>query len=316
MPKRVIDFEAMWASDKLARCAAWAQAEYAWLYGLADASGSFELTNLRVIWGRVAAIRENLSLERLEQVFAEFCDKGLLFVWEENGKKYGHWTNCEKPGRLPRASRRSTRYEKVFAPPVPDEAYRGYLAQFDGGSARLTTGDSTGVTADGATQAASRGDPCASLAMATAMATATNNQRRAIEEGVAPQSAEAYRVQETRPAEACGFAYQGARLAITARQDALLSAAFPWVERQAEYRKMNSWLEANPLRRPRDASRFAHNWFSKIPPPHGELRPGARARIGRVPESGVGWGPRLVSGRVRAEYFELLRRREEERRRR
>jgi hypothetical protein len=65
MPKRVIDFDALWASDKIASCPAWAQAEYAWLYGLADASGSFELTNLRVIWGRVAAVRKDLSLERL-----------------------------------------------------------------------------------------------------------------------------------------------------------------------------------------------------------------------------------------------------------
>ena len=70
MPKRVIDFDAMWGSDKLAACATWAQAEYAWLYGLADASGCFELTNLRVIWGRVAAIRGNFTIERLEQVFA------------------------------------------------------------------------------------------------------------------------------------------------------------------------------------------------------------------------------------------------------
>ncbi len=52
MPKRLIDFEAMWASDKLAACAEWAQVEYAWVYGLADANGSFELTNVRVIWGR------------------------------------------------------------------------------------------------------------------------------------------------------------------------------------------------------------------------------------------------------------------------
>src|ERR1700722_6811071 len=50
MPKRVIDFDAMWGSDKLAACAEWAQAEYAWFYGLADASGGFELTNLRGIW--------------------------------------------------------------------------------------------------------------------------------------------------------------------------------------------------------------------------------------------------------------------------
>ena len=89
MPKRVIDFDAMWASDKLAACAEWAQAEYAWLYGLADASGCFEVTNLRVIWGRVAAIRRDLTIERLEKVFAEFQDKGLLFVWDTKASDTG-----------------------------------------------------------------------------------------------------------------------------------------------------------------------------------------------------------------------------------
>jgi hypothetical protein len=103
MPKRVLDFDALWASDKLAACAEWAQSEYAWLYGLADASGSFEITNMRVIWGRVAAIRKNLSLERLQEIFDEFIARGLLFTWEENGKRYGHWTGSDVPGRLPRA---------------------------------------------------------------------------------------------------------------------------------------------------------------------------------------------------------------------
>src|SRR3989442_10140916 len=125
MPKRVIDFDALWASDKLAACAAWAQAEYAWLYGLADGNGSFELTNLRVIWGRVAAIRKNLSLERLEQIFEEFRANGLLFVWEENGKTYGHWTNSDLPGRLPPPSWRQG-LERV-APAVPLEARAEYM---------------------------------------------------------------------------------------------------------------------------------------------------------------------------------------------
>src|SRR5713226_864706 len=85
MPERVLDFDALWSSDKLAACAPWAQAEYAWLYGLADCNGSFELTNMRVIWGRVAAIRHALTLQRLEQVFAEFIARGLLFTWEAGG---------------------------------------------------------------------------------------------------------------------------------------------------------------------------------------------------------------------------------------
>ena len=130
MPKRVIDFDALWASDKLASCAEWAQSEYAWLYGLADASGSFELTNLRVIWGRVAAIRKNLSLERLQEIFDEFIARGLLFTWEENGKRYGHWTGSDVPGRLPARSWR-VRLQKL-APPVPAEALAAYSARFGG----------------------------------------------------------------------------------------------------------------------------------------------------------------------------------------
>src|SRR5438105_5212286 len=130
MPKRVIDFDALWDSDTLASGAEWAQSEYAWLYGLADASGSFEFTNLRVIWGRVAAIRKNLSLERLQEIFDEFIARGLLFTWEENGKRYGHWTGSDIPGRLPARSWR-VRLQKV-GPHVPVEARAAYSARFGG----------------------------------------------------------------------------------------------------------------------------------------------------------------------------------------
>jgi hypothetical protein len=140
MPKRVLDFDALWGSDKLAACAEEAQAEYAWLYGLADASGCFELTNLRVIWGRVAAIRKNFSIERLEFVIAEFQDKGLLFVWEQDGKRYGHWTGSDVPGRLPAPSWRM-RLEK-FAPPVPKEKLAEYVARFSRGRAAMAAAGS------------------------------------------------------------------------------------------------------------------------------------------------------------------------------
>jgi hypothetical protein len=144
----VIDFDAMWGSDKLASCADWAQAEYAWLYGLADASGCFEMTNLRVIWGRVAAVRGNFTIERLEQVFAEFQDKGLLFVWAHEGKRYAHWTGSDVPGRLPPPSWRM-RLEK-FAPPVPKLLLVEYMARFARGRAALAGGGFRGESAGSA----------------------------------------------------------------------------------------------------------------------------------------------------------------------
>jgi hypothetical protein len=153
MPKRVIDFDAMWGSDKLASCAEWAQAEYAWLYGLADASGCFELTNLRVIWGRVAAIRRNLSMERLEQIFLEFQDKGLLFAWEENGKRYGHWTGSDVPGRLPAPSWR-VRLERL-APPVPKQQLGEFMSRFSRGRAASPGGGFLGDSSEWA----DRGSP-------------------------------------------------------------------------------------------------------------------------------------------------------------
>jgi len=142
MPPHLLQFEAMWASDKLAACAPWAQAEYAWVYGLADVNGSFELTNLRVLWGKVAANRKELSIERLEQVFDEFVTQGLLFVWERDGKKFGHWTGSDQPGRLlPPALRK--RYRAV-APLVPKTELRAYLKSFGKSQCNLIEVSRTG----------------------------------------------------------------------------------------------------------------------------------------------------------------------------
>src|SRR5579859_5143287 len=127
MIKQVLDGDAMYGSDKIAACAPWAQPEYAWLYCLADANGSFELTNLRVPYGKAYAIRKGASIERFEQIIDEFHDKGLLFIWAQDGKRYGHWTGSNKPGRLPRESRRTPRYGPIFAPPVPSEQLQAYV---------------------------------------------------------------------------------------------------------------------------------------------------------------------------------------------
>jgi hypothetical protein len=135
----------------LASCAEWAQSEYAWLYGLADASGSFEMTNLRVIWGRVAAIRKNLTLERLREIFDEFIARGLLFSWEEHGKRYGHWTGSDVPGRLPAPSWR-VRLEKL-APPVPPEALAAYSARFGGSKEGVVARGGASTAAVGAASA-------------------------------------------------------------------------------------------------------------------------------------------------------------------
>jgi hypothetical protein len=129
MPKRVLDGEALWGSTKLSECPEWAILYYSWLYPLADANGSFELTNLRVIWCKVAAILPNFTLDVLTEIIRIFEQCGLLFTWSVNGKRYGHWTGSEKPGRLPQPARRNCRYGPLLAPPVPREQLQQYQSR-------------------------------------------------------------------------------------------------------------------------------------------------------------------------------------------
>jgi hypothetical protein len=121
MPKRILDFEAMWASGKLSKCKPQNRSEYSWLYGLADVNGSFEMTNMTVIFGKVAPIRPDLTVARLEEIFNDFHRNDLLYKWQDeaSGKVFGHWIGSEKGGRLPPKSQRE-KYA-TSAPPVPKE---------------------------------------------------------------------------------------------------------------------------------------------------------------------------------------------------
>lgn len=118
----------MWGSSKLERCPEWAIPEYAWLYPLADGNGSFEVTTLRVIHGKIAAIRPHFTLDTLADLIGIFNKFGLLFIWESGSKKYAHWTGSERPGRLPSKATRG-RYQS-FAPSVPKSKLDKYLQQY------------------------------------------------------------------------------------------------------------------------------------------------------------------------------------------
>ena len=130
MPPRMIDGEALWASEKLHRCNTTIPATiavyYPWFYPLADAYGSFEITSLRVIHGKIAANLEFLTLDHTKAILDEFQREGLLFVWEHQGKRFAHWTNSDRPGRLPKPSERH-RYRRL-APEVPATELARYMS--------------------------------------------------------------------------------------------------------------------------------------------------------------------------------------------
>jgi len=130
MPSRIIDFDALWNSDKLRKLPVENRVDYLWIYGIADANGSFEL-NPHAIVAKVSALRPELTLERIRKCVRNFERVGLLFTWEYQSKQYGHWVGSETPGRLPAKSQRHK--HRKDAPPVPIDGPKGfneYLSRF------------------------------------------------------------------------------------------------------------------------------------------------------------------------------------------
>src|SRR5690348_4020713 len=125
MPKRIIDGEGLWRSDKLAQVDQRWRAEYANLLPLALANGTFEL-NARRIWSQVYAYnRPEVTDTDVSKILTEFEKAKLLFRWtdQQTGKEWGYWTGSqEKPGRLPPASRRGS--HELIGPEPPSEELR------------------------------------------------------------------------------------------------------------------------------------------------------------------------------------------------
>jgi hypothetical protein len=129
MPKRVIDGEALWRSDKLKLVEPPIyRAEYANLIPLALANGSFEADPHRIYANVYAFNRPDITFEAVEAILAEFEHRKMLFLWRDRstGKQWGYWVGIGKPGRLPPASRRGE-HEVLGADP-PEAELRAFLS--------------------------------------------------------------------------------------------------------------------------------------------------------------------------------------------
>jgi hypothetical protein len=145
MPKRILDGDGLWRSDKIATIqAAWIKAEYANLLPLALANGSFE-ASARRIWSTVYSYnRPEITLEQVEAILAELERVKLLFRWTDppTGKDWGFWVGIDRAGRLPTPSRLKDRHEKTGLIPPVDK-----LAEFLGkpaGTHPATVGEPIG----------------------------------------------------------------------------------------------------------------------------------------------------------------------------
>ena len=137
MPKRILDGDAMWSSDKIRALPAWAKAEFAWLLPLALANGVFECDARRIWATAYAYARPEMSIDQIVEVLHAFGVVGLLFRWREaSGKEWGYWVGIEKPGRL-LAPSRIYRKEGVCGPPPPKDLLAQYVRNTYEGQVRI-----------------------------------------------------------------------------------------------------------------------------------------------------------------------------------
>lgn len=120
MPKRIVDGEALWTSEKLAQIQPEKfRAEYANWIPLAEVNGAFEASP-RLIWHRVYSFnRPDITVDTVQEILNEFTRVKLVTTWNADGKAWGYFNGIEKPGRLP-ASSQLLRGDYVNKNGVPD----------------------------------------------------------------------------------------------------------------------------------------------------------------------------------------------------
>lgn len=125
MPKRIVDGEALWLSNKLLLVPERYRAEYANWIPLALANGVFE-ADPRKIWARVYAYnRPDVSLQHVEKMLVCYEQAKMLFLWKDaTGTTWGFWIGIDKPGRLPSGTDRKN---AAKGPEVPREALDSFL---------------------------------------------------------------------------------------------------------------------------------------------------------------------------------------------
>ena len=121
MPKRMLDGDRLWRSDKLRQVQPESfRAEYANLFSLALANGSFECSPERVWYEVYAYNRPSINPEIVRTILEEFERVKLLFRWHDaSNKQWAYWIGSEKTLPTPEQIKQS-RYK--VGEPVPIQA--------------------------------------------------------------------------------------------------------------------------------------------------------------------------------------------------
>jgi hypothetical protein len=120
MPKRVVDGDALWLSDKVKKLPKKYRLHYANWLPLAEANGVFEADPDRIHAKIYAFLLPNVKKPIVRAILRAMVEVGLVKIWNEDGKDWGYFCGIEKPGRLP-SIKHLDRYSNLPPnPPIED----------------------------------------------------------------------------------------------------------------------------------------------------------------------------------------------------
>lgn len=289
MPKRLLD-DSLLSSPSVAACSPRAQDAFPRLILVADDFGCLD-ANQRVLVGRGWPHRDDVSTEELERWLEEWSRAGMVFVWEESGRRFAYltgwhgehgqkWRDEYDRDVATHGSKRKTPRPPGWtgAKPVPWTAPPEWIpgTVFRPGKsnnslpARETAGPDAG---NGREKRGSRRVPAAFPGSAVVVPAAVPSLRSEVapSPGDSPPSSP---VVASLPCVGEGPKEYG----VTAAQVAGWSEAYPGVDVAGEVRKAHAWLEANPKRRKthRGCPAFLVRWLGRAQN-GGRLPPAGRA---------------------------------------
>jgi len=123
MPKRLIDGEAFWLSEKVKLLPKEYRLHYAAWIPLAEANGVFEASVSQIYTRVYSFLRPDFGPKQVSSLLAAFVRVGLIKLFKADGKTWGFFIGMDKEGRLPSISHLN-RYKNLPPnPPIEDESY-------------------------------------------------------------------------------------------------------------------------------------------------------------------------------------------------
>lgn len=125
MPKRIIDGEALWTSQRVKRLKPENRLHYPYWIAMTWFNGVMEADMEAVRSKCYSYMFPEVTVDRIADIFADFVDTGLVGTWEQDGRTYAYFRGSDATGRTLPPSEKKNYKQPSWAPNPPEDVRKG-----------------------------------------------------------------------------------------------------------------------------------------------------------------------------------------------